>query len=64
MLKMYKIGLSSCGFALTAENFEKLEQNQIAAIEIALPLDQCNSTDYKEVQKLSDRYNIDLWSYH
>ena len=64
MLKMYKIGLSSCGFALTAENFEKLEQNQIAAIEIALPLDQCNSTDYKEVQKLSGRYHIDLWSYH
>ena len=30
---MYKVGLSSCGFALTEKNFQKLAQSNISAIE-------------------------------
>ena len=33
---MYKIGLSTCGFKLTEENFIKLQQAGINSIEISM----------------------------
>lgn len=61
---MYKIGLSSCGFPLSEENFDKLQQAGISAIEISMSTEKYNSIDYKNVEKLSNKYGIDLWSYH
>ena len=34
---MYKIGLSSCAFAPTEENFKELKNSGIEAIEISIP---------------------------
>ena len=39
-LKMYRIGLSSCGFDLTEENFIKLQESKIEAIEISMSTDK------------------------
>ena len=61
---MYPIGLSSCAFVLNDENFKKLEQDGISAIEICMPWDKYASIDYKEVAELSLRYHIKLWSFH
>lgn len=61
---MYKVGLSSCAFALTEESFKKLAQSNIAAIEISMAADQYAAINYKELQKLARQYQIDLWSYH
>ena len=61
---MYKVGLSSCGFALTEDSFRNLAQSNISAIEISMRAEQYAAINYKEVQELSGRYQIDLWSYH
>ncbi|MBE6871935.1 MAG: sugar phosphate isomerase/epimerase [Ruminococcaceae bacterium] len=61
---MYRIGMSSCGFPLTEENFIKLAQSGISAIEISMAADKHASINFKEVKELSERYNIELWSYH
>lgn len=61
---MYKIGLSSCGFLLTEENFQKLSQSGVDAIEISMSLDAHKLINYKEVSELSKRYGVGLWSYH
>lgn len=61
---MYKIGLSSCGFALTEENFQALRENKIDAIEISLKPEMYSDINYKELKTLSERYEVGLWSYH
>lgn len=61
---MYKVGLSSCGFPLTEENFKGLEQAQISAVEICMPADKYSFINYRELSQLSLRYGIKLWSYH
>lgn len=61
---MYKIGLSSCGFDLTEENFQKLAQSGIDALEVSLHWSQYGEIDYKALADLSQRYHIDLWSFH
>ncbi len=59
-----KIGMSSMGFDLTEENFKKLLENQIDAIEISMTPDKYKDINYKEVKSFSDNYNVNLWSYH
>ncbi len=61
---MYKIGLSSCGFPLTEENFKALKESKIDVIEISMRSDLYASIDYKELKSLSQRYEVGLWSYH
>lgn len=61
---MYRIGLSSCAFALTEENFKELRDSGIEAIELSMELDQHLQINHKEVLELSKRYDVDLWSYH
>ena len=61
---MYKVGLSSCGFSLTEENFKALSQSGIKAVEISMPSDKYSSIDYKALKSFSKRYSVDLWSYH
>ncbi len=61
---MYKIGLSSCGFDLTEENFSKLQASKIDAIEVSMSTEKYNSIDYKGLKALSNKYGIELWSYH
>ena len=61
---MFKIGISSCGFDLTEENFAALRQSRIDAIEISMTGDKYPYINYREVKTLSERYGIALWSYH
>lgn len=61
---MNKIGLSTCGFAITVENFKKLSDSSIDVVEISMPSEQYGDIDYKKLKSLSDTYGVDLWSYH
>ena len=61
---MYKIGLSSCGFALNEENFKKLHESGIEAIEISRSLENLKMLNYREVYELAKRYGVLLWSFH
>ena len=61
---MYPIGLSSCAFALTEENFQSLRAAGVDAIEITQKLDGHLALDCKEVAALAEKYGIKLWSYH
>ena len=60
----YEIGLSSCGFALTEENFAKLRESGIGMIEVSMRYDEYPEIDYKALRRLSERYGVCLWSYH
>ena len=61
---MYKIGMSSCAFALTEENFQALRNSGVDAVEISLRLEGLLALDCRAVAELAKRYDIDLWSYH
>lgn len=61
---MYPIGLSSCGFPLTEENFAALHQSHISAIEISMKPELYPHINYKEVAQFSRQYEVVLWSYH
>ena len=61
---MYKIGMSSCAFALTEENFQALSSSGVEAIEISMRLEGLLTLDCRAVAELANRYGIDLWSYH
>ena len=61
---MYKIGVSSCGFLLTEENFKLLSESKIDVIEISMPTECYDDINYSEVETLSKKYNVGLWSYH
>ena len=61
---MNKVGLSCCGFALNEENFRKLQQSGISAIEISMAPDQYKDIRYGEVQAYAKQYSTELWSFH
>ena len=61
---MYKIGMSTCGFTLTEENFQKLSESKIEAVEISMAADKYKDIDYKSLSALSKKYGVELWSYH
>lgn len=61
---MLKVGMSSCAFQLTEENFKNLAEAGIKNIEISLAYDKYPDLDYKAVKKLADEYDINIWSYH
>lgn len=60
---MYRIGLSTC-FEPDEGNFECLSKAGINAIEICRPTKLHETINYKELEMLSKKYNIELWSYH
>lgn len=61
---MYKIGMSSCAFALTEESFGALSNSGVEAIELSMRLEGLLALDCHAVAELAKRYGIDLWSYH
>lgn len=61
---MYKIGMSSCDFPLTEENFAALNENKISAVEISMQPELYKDIDYKQLKNLSEKYAVELWSYH
>ena len=61
---MYKIGMSSCAFALSEENFIGLNKAGIEAVEISMHPDRLEKLNYKETEVLAARYGVGLWSFH
>ncbi len=61
---MYKVGLSSSAFALNEENFCKMREAGIEAIEISEGYDGSLLLDYGELSSLSKKYGLKLWSFH
>ncbi|MBE6651681.1 MAG: hypothetical protein E7613_10285 [Ruminococcaceae bacterium] len=60
-----KIGLSSCGKALTKELFEEYKNSGIDAMELSVGNKaQCDAFDIMSVVPLAKEYGIELWSYH
>lgn len=61
---MYKIGMSSCAFDLTDESFKKLKESKIDVIEISLHPNKYPEIDFEDLERLSKRHEIGLWSFH
>lgn len=62
---MYKVGISTCGNKpMTDEAFKAMADSNISAVEISLPYNKVKDFDYKNAKTLSDRYGVDIWSYH
>lgn len=61
---MYKLGVSSYGWELNEQMFEKLHKANIDAVEISMLADEYKNINYKEVGALAKKYGIKLWSYH
>lgn len=61
---MFKVGMSSTGFALTEENFAALRKSNVSAVEISMKPELYKDINYKEVKTLSEKYGVGLWSYH
>lgn len=61
---MYKIGMSTCGFELTEDNFSKLKKAGIDSVEISLSSEKYADINYSELKDFSKKYDIELQSYH
>jgi sugar phosphate isomerase/epimerase len=61
---MYKIGLSSSAFELNAENFCKIRESGLEAIEVSEGYDGSKQLNYSALASLSSEYGIKLWSFH
>lgn len=59
-----ELGLSSCGKPITAETFEAYATNGIKLMEISLSSAEYADFDYKNAEKLSREFGVNLWSYH
>lgn len=59
----YMVGLSTA-FELTEDNFKKLKNSGIGAIEISVPAEKYADINYADVKKFADKYGIKLWSFH
>ena len=54
----------SCSFELNEETFIALKNAGIEAIEISYRPEDIDSLNYQEVKELSQKYGVELWSYH
>lgn len=61
---MYRIGVSSAGAALTDEMFKQMHAVGISAMEVSMAADGYKDINYKELEALSRKYGVELWSYH
>lgn len=61
---MYKVGLSTCSKTINEELFENYHKSGISAMEIALASKDYAGIDYKSLKRMSEKFNIDLWSFH
>lgn len=61
---MLKTGLSTCGKTIDENLFCEYQKAGIEAMEISMADYLYDSIDYENIKKLSDKYNIELWSFH
>ena len=61
---MHKIGTTTYSVEIIEENFKKLSESHIDAVEVAIPFEKLEYLDYKKAYELSKKYNVELWSCH
>lgn len=61
---MYQIGLSTCGKTICEDLFKKYHDAEITAMEISLKSEDYADINYEAIKKWSEKFNIDLWSFH
>lgn len=61
---MYKVGMSTWSYPLNEELFANYRKGGIDAIELSVKYDTIMEQDFKQIRKLADAHNIELWSYH
>ena len=64
MKTRYRVGLSSCSKELSEALFADFRAAGIDAIEISCRRDECARLDYAELLRLSEKYGVELWSFH
>ena len=55
---MLDVGISSCGFLFTEENFKSLKESGIKHIEISRGWLEYPDMDFAEIKRLADKYDI------
>ena len=61
---MLKIGMSSAGRIINEELFADYAKHGIAAVEISPNWSEYKHLNYKALKEYSDKYGVELWSYH
>ena len=61
---MLNIGLSTCGFPFTDNNFAALAEAGIRCVEVSRPLAEYPWLESGVIRSLALRHGITLWSYH
>ena len=61
---MLKIGLSSCGKPLNEELFKAYKDAGINCMEVSVDLETGDNLDWPQLFALSQKYGVELWSYH
>lgn len=64
MKNRYRVGLSSCSKELSEALFADFRAAGIEAIEISCRRDECAALDFSELLRLSEKYGVELWSFH
>ena len=61
---MLDVGLSTCGFDLTRENFDALRKSGIKHIELSVPYTVYPELDHKKIGRDAESADLNIWSYH
>ena len=61
---MLDIGISSCGFEPIEDYFKALKEAGIKNIELSRAWTEYDSLDYDEIKHLSQKYGVNIWSFH
>ena len=61
---MFKTGLSSCGKEINEELFKAYRDAGIMYMEVSLSENECDTFDYKKASELSQKYGVELYSFH
>lgn len=61
---MLDVGLSTCGFLFTDDNFKALSEAGIKSIEVSRAWTEYKDLNFGEIKRLADKYGITLWSFH
>lgn len=61
---MFNIGLSTCGKTFDENLFSQYRSAGIYKMEISMGMDDYEKLDFSEALRLSQKYGVELWSFH
>ncbi len=62
--RQWKCGVSACFGNLEEELFREYSKSGIDCMEISLSAQQCEDINWKKTRELSEKYGVELWSFH